>query len=117
MGGKMPTLFTRILQGEIPAEIVYQDEHVVAFRDIQPQAPVHVLIVPREEIPGVAFLPQEGDHRHLLNAAKVIAEQLGLAESGYRLVVNQGRDAGQTVDHLHMHLLGGAPLGHFGVEE
>ena len=102
----MATLFTRIIQGEIPAEIVYQDDHVVAFRDINPQAPVHVLLVPRQEIPGVAQVPEDGDHRHLLNAARIVAEQLGLKD-GYRLVINQGESAGQTVDHLHMHLLGG----------
>ena len=108
----MPTLFTRIIQGEIPADIVYQDEHVVAFRDIQPQAPVHILIVPREEVSGVAEVGPVGDHMHLLNAARKIAEQEGLV-NGYRLVVNQGEDGGQTVNHLHMHLLGGAPVGGF----
>ncbi len=111
----MPTLFTKIINREISADIVYEDEFVVAFRDIQPSALIHVLIVPRTEIPGVAFLPPDGDHLHLLNAAKTIAEQLGIAESGYRLVINQGSDAGQTVDHLHVHLLGGEPLGGFGV--
>lgn len=102
----MATLFTKIIAGEIPADIVYQDEHCVAFRDINPQAPVHVLIVPRAEIPGVADVPATGDHQHLLNAARKIAEQEGLT-SGYRLVINQGVEAGQTVDHLHVHLLGG----------
>ncbi|MCU0316483.1 MAG: histidine triad nucleotide-binding protein [Fimbriimonadaceae bacterium] len=106
----MATLFTRIIQGEIPAEKVYEDDHVVAFRDINPQAPVHVLIVPRQEIAGLASLPDQGDHRYLLNAAKVIAESLGISESGYRLVINQGVDGGQTVDHLHVHLLGGRRL-------
>lgn len=105
----MASLFTRIIQGEIPAEIVYQDEHVVAFRDIQPVAPVHVLIVPRTEIEGLATLPETGDHLRILNAAKIIAEQLGLG-SGYRLVINQGDDGGQTVPHLHAHLLGGRKL-------
>ncbi|MCX7800692.1 MAG: histidine triad nucleotide-binding protein [Fimbriimonadales bacterium] len=105
----MATLFTRIIKGEIPAEIVYEDEHCVAFKDINPQAPVHILIVTRQEIPGLADLPEDGDHKHLLNAAKKIAEQMGLA-GGYRLVINQGLDAGQTVDHLHVHLLGGRPM-------
>lgn len=109
----MPSLFTKIINREIPAEIIYEDAHVVAFKDIQPQAPVHVLIVPRQEVASVAELPEEGDHLHLLNAAKKIAEQLGL--SSYRLVVNTGPHAGQTVFHLHMHLLGGDQLGHFGV--
>lgn len=102
------TLFTRILNGEIPAEIVYQDVHCFAIRDIKPQAPVHILIIPRAEIPGVAELPQTGDHERLLNAARTIAEREGL--ESYRLVVNQGEDAGQTVPHLHMHLIGGRKL-------
>lgn len=106
----MPTLFTKIINREIPADIVYEDEHVVAFRDVDPKAPVHILIIPREEIAGLASLPDEGDHRYLLNAAKKIAESEGLT-SGYRLVINQGEDAGQSVEHLHAHLLGGRPLG------
>ncbi|MDX2066433.1 MAG: histidine triad nucleotide-binding protein [Fimbriimonadaceae bacterium] len=105
----MPTLFTRIIQREIPAEIVYEDDHVVAFRDIDPKAPVHLLLVPRAEISGVADVPETGDHQHLLNAARRIAEQLDLRD-GYRLVINQGEHAGQTVPHLHMHLLAGRPL-------
>jgi histidine triad (HIT) family protein len=105
----MATLFTKIINGEIPGEVVYQDEFVVAFRDITPVAPTHILIVPRAEIPGLAELPEEGDHLHILNAAKKIAEQEGLS-GGYRLVVNQGEDAGQTVPHLHAHLIGGRKL-------
>lgn len=105
----MATLFTKIINREIPATIVYEDEHVVAFRDINPQAPTHVILVPRAEISGVANLPEDGDHKYLLNAAKKIAEQEGLT-GGYRLVINQGEDGGQTVDHLHVHLLGGRPL-------
>jgi len=103
------TLFTKIINREIPAEIVYEDDHCVAFNDINPQAPVHVLIVPRQEIAGVASLPPAGDHQHLLNAAKTIAEKLELT-GGYRIVINQGLDAGQTVDHLHAHLIGGRKL-------
>ena len=113
--GEMATIFTKIIEGEIPAEIVYEDAHVVAFKDIAPSAPVHILIVPRAEITGLATVPENGDHFYILNAAKVIAEEQGLAESGYRLVINQGSDGGQTVDHLHAHLLGGAKLGGFGV--
>jgi histidine triad (HIT) family protein len=105
----MSTLFTKIINREIPGDIVYENEHVVAFRDIDPVAPVHVLIVPRAEITGLATLPETGDHMHILNAAKVIAEQEGL-NSGYRLVINQGREAGQSVDHLHAHLIGGRAL-------
>jgi histidine triad (HIT) family protein len=102
------TLFTKIIRGEIPGDIVYQDEHVVAFRDIVPVAPVHVLIVPRDEIAGVASVPDHGQHERLLNAAKTVAEQEGL--TSYRLVINQGEDAGQTVPHLHVHLIGGRAL-------
>lgn len=106
----MPTIFTKIINREIPADIVYEDEHVVAFRDIEPKAPTHILIIPRQEITGLATLPEEGDHLYLLNAAKRIAEQEGLTD-GYRLVINQGEEAGQSVPHLHAHLLGGRPLG------
>lgn len=106
----MATLFTRIIQREIPADIVYEDEHVVAFRDINPQAPVHIVIATREETPGLAQLPDQGDHRAILNAARLIAEQQGL-KGGYRLVINQGEDGGQTVPHLHAHLLGGRAMG------
>jgi len=104
----MATLFTKIINREIPGDIVYEDDHVVAFRDIVPVAPVHIIIVTRAETPGAAFVPDEGDHMHLINAARKIAEQEGLAS--YRLVINQGEDAGQSVDHLHMHLLGGRKL-------
>ncbi len=105
----MATLFTKIINREIPGDIVYEDEHVVGFRDIDPKAPVHIVIVPRSEISGVATVPDEGDHFYLINAARKIAEQEGLV-NGYRLVINQGEDGGQTVDHLHMHLLGGRKL-------
>lgn len=105
----MATLFTRIIERDIPADIVYEDEHCVAFRDINPQAPVHVLIVPRQEISGVADVPEDGDHCRLLNTARKVAEKLGCSAS-YRLVINQGPEAGQTVDHLHIHLLAGRPF-------
>ena len=106
----MPTLFTRIIQGEIPGDIVFENEFVVAFRDITPVAPVHILIVPRTEIPGLASLPDSGDHMHILNAARQIAENEGISDGGYRLVINQGEAAGQTVPHLHAHLIGGRSL-------
>jgi len=108
----MATLFTKIINREIPGEIVYEDEHVVAFRDISPQAPTHIVIATRTEIPGLAEIAMEGDHKAILNAARLIAEQEGLT-GGYRLVINQGHDGGQTVPHLHAHLLGGAALGSF----
>lgn len=107
----MPTLFTRIIAGEIPGDIVYQDAHVVAFRDIAPKAPQHILIVTRAEITGVAEVAETGDHMYLLNAARKIAEHLGFAQDGYRLIVNQGRHGGQEVPHLHMHLLAGRQMG------
>lgn len=103
-------MFSRIISGEIPADIVYQDPHVVAFRDLNPQAPVHILIVPRQEISGLAEVPDQGDHLYILGAARKIAEQFALG-NGYRLVINQGEDAGQTVPHLHAHLLGGRAFG------
>ena len=105
----MATLFTKIIQREIPADIVYETDHVLAFRDIEPQAPVHIVIIPKAEIQGIATLPESGDHLYLLNAAKIIAEQEGLKD-GYRLVINQGEDGGQSVHHLHVHLLGGRKL-------
>lgn len=106
-------IFARIIRGEIDADVLHQDEYVTAFRDVAPQAPVHVLIVPNEAIPGVADV--EGRHEamlgRLLTVARRIAEAEGIAGDGYRLIVNTGRDAGQEVDHLHVHLLGGRPLG------
>lgn len=105
----MSTLFTKIINREIPGDIVYEDEHVVAFRDIDPKAPTHIVITTRTEIPGLAHIPDQGDHLAILNAAKKIAEQEGLT-NGYRLVINQGPDGGQTIDHIHAHLLGGRPM-------
>lgn len=108
-----PTIFSRIIAGEIPADIVYRDEFCVAFRDIQAQAPVHVLIVPVAPIPSVAEV--EPGHEqilgHLLVVAARLGREFGVAESGYRLIINHGDDAGQTVPHLHVHLIGGRPLG------
>ena len=106
------TLFQKIVDREIPAQIVFEDEHVIAFRDIKPVAPTHILIVPKKPIPRIAeALP--GDHQvlgHLLLKAAVVAEQLGLKQSGYRLVINNGPDAGESVPHLHCHILGGRAL-------
>ena len=107
------TLFEKIAAREIPAEIVWEDDAVLAFRDIDPKAPTHVLIVPRRVIPRIDEA-REGDAdllgRLLLGAQKV-ARQLGLDATGYRIVINNGRDAGETVPHLHVHLLGGRVLG------
>jgi histidine triad (HIT) family protein len=107
------TLFERIIARQIPADIVYEDDTVLAFCDIKPQAPVHVLIVPRRPIPRIAEAGA-GDAAtlgHLLLKAAEVARQLGLDTTGYRLVVNNGRDGGETVPHLHCHILGGRPLG------
>ena len=105
------TIFKRIIDGEIPADIVYQDEHCLAFRDVNPQAPVHVLVIPRKEIPGWAHIADEDQHLlgHLALVIRNVAAQLGLSE-GYRVVCNQGAHGGQTVPHLHFHLLGQRPL-------
>jgi diadenosine tetraphosphate (Ap4A) HIT family hydrolase len=111
------TLFSRIIRRELPADIVYEDEHLVAFRDIHPQAPLHVLFVPREAIPTLdAAGPAQTELLgRLMLAAAAYARREGFAERGYRVVMNCNADAGQTVFHLHLHLLAGAPLGHFGV--
>ena len=105
----MPTLFERIISGEIPADRVYEDEVCVAFRDIAPQAPVHVLVVPRKPVPTLNEGLDAALAGHLLMVASKVALQEGLTE-GYRVVINCGRDGGQTVDHLHIHVLGGRSL-------
>jgi histidine triad (HIT) family protein len=107
------TIFSKIIRKEIPAQIVYQDDLVTAFRDINPQAPTHILIVPNKLIPTVNDVTAEDELAlgRLFTVAKRIAEQEGIAESGYRLLVNCNRDAGQEVYHLHMHVFGGRPLG------
>jgi histidine triad (HIT) family protein len=109
----MSTIFSKIIAREIPSEIVYQDEQVTAFKDISPAAPVHILIVPNIEIPTADdVLPeQEQLLGHLFIVAKQIARGQGIAESGYRLIVNCRDDGGQEVYHLHMHLVGGRKLG------
>jgi histidine triad (HIT) family protein len=109
-------IFCRIAAGEIPGDIVYQDNQVVAFRDIQPVAPTHVLVIPREHIASVSALnPSQAQLAGaLLLAAGAIAEQEGLSEAGYRIVTNTGPAAGQTVFHLHLHILGGRQLGTMG---
>jgi histidine triad (HIT) family protein len=106
-------LFCRIVGGTIPADIVYQDEHVTAFRDIQPQAPVHVLVVPNRHVTSINDLEAERDTTvgHLMRTTKVVAREQGIGESGFRLVVNTGPDAMMTVPHLHVHVLGGRKLG------
>lgn len=107
----MATLFERLIAGEIPANFIHQDEICVAFHDINPQAPTHVLIVPRKPIPRLAEAGADDQSTlgHLLLTARDLAARLGL-ENGYRVVVNNGRDGGESVPHLHVHLLGGRPL-------
>ena len=105
------TIFARIIAGEIPADIVYEDDQCLAFRDIAPLAPVHVLVIPRKEIPSLDALEQEDQALlgHLFLVIQRLANELELGH-GYRVVVNCGRDGGQAVDHLHFHLLGGRAL-------
>lgn len=108
------TLFEKIVARQIPADIVYEDDLVLAFRDINPQAPIHILIVPKRVIPRIGEATAPADQAvigYLLVQAAEVARRLGLAESGYRLVINNGRDGGETVPHLHCHILGGRPLG------
>jgi histidine triad (HIT) family protein len=100
-------LFCRIVRREIPATLVTEDEHVVAFRDINPQAPTHVVIVPRDHVPSLNEATDPALIGRLSLAAAAIARTEGVAESGYRTVINTNRDAGQTVFHVHLHLLGG----------
>lgn len=107
------TLFEKIAAREIPADIVYEDELALAFRDIRPQAPVHLLLVPRRPLRRIAEAGPEDQALlgHLLLKAVEVARQAGLGESGFRLVVNNGADGGETVPHLHIHILGGRALG------
>ncbi|MDL2236126.1 histidine triad nucleotide-binding protein [Christensenellaceae bacterium OttesenSCG-928-L17] len=106
-------IFCKIARGEIPSNKAYEDEQVLAFYDLSPQAPVHVLIVPKKHVESVLGLTDEDDalRAHMLRVAKELANTLGVAENGFRLVFNTGVDGGQTVMHLHMHLLAGRALG------
>jgi histidine triad (HIT) family protein len=106
----MPTIFSKIISKEIPADIVFESDNVLAFKDIKPQAPVHILIIPKIEIPKVTDINGKG-HANLLgemfDAANKLAQEMGISERGFRLVFNCGNDGGQEVYHIHMHLLGG----------
>lgn len=112
----MDTIFDKIIRREIPADIVYEDEHLIAFRDIAPQAPVHVLFVPK--LPIATLNDVQPAQAHIIGrlavAAADYAKREGLAEDGYRIVMNCNADAGQTVFQIHLHLLAGAQLGYFG---
>ena len=105
-------IFEKIIAREIPADIVFEDESVLAFRDVNPKAPTHVLIIPKKNILRVSDATAEDEKLlgHLLLKAADVARQLGLNKSGYRLVINNGRDAGESVPHLHCHILGGRGL-------
>ncbi|CAK5464597.1 purine nucleoside phosphoramidase [Escherichia coli] len=107
------TIFSKIIRREIPSDIVYQDDLVTAFRDISPQAPTHILIIPNILIPTVNDVSAEHEQAlgRMITVAAKIAEQEGIAEDGYRLIMNTNRHGGQEVYHIHMHLLGGSPLG------
>lgn len=105
------TIFGKIIRREIPADIVYEDDLCLAFRDVAPQAPTHILVIPKKPIPRLSESSSD-DHAllgHLLCKVKAIAEDVGLS-NGYRVVINNGRDGGQTVDHLHLHILGGRSM-------
>src|SRR5437870_3842397 len=106
------TLFEKIANHEIPAKIVYEDDEIVAFQDIHPQAPQHIVIIPRRAIPSVNEVASSDAELigKLVVVARNVASEIGIAESGYRLVFNCGPNAGQSVDHIHLHLLGGREL-------
>ena len=108
----MATIFTRIINREIPAKIVYEDDRCLAFEDIAPKAPTHVLVIPKQEIASLDALADSDAALlgHLMLVVRRIARDLGVAESGYRVVANTGADGGQSVDHLHFHLLAGRQL-------
>jgi histidine triad (HIT) family protein len=110
------TIFHKIIRREIPASIVFEDEHIIAFKDIAPQAPVHLLFVPKETIPTLNdVLPEQAEIvGRLAIAAANYAKREGFADDGYRIVMNCNADGGQTVFQIHLHLLAGGPLGHFG---
>ena len=107
-------IFCKIIKGEIPSTNVYRDEQVTAFRDINPAAPTHILILPNKHIDSVNALTSNDEQLmgHLFTTAKQLAAQEGIAEGGYRLIMNTGADAGQTIFHIHLHLLGGAVMKH-----
>ncbi len=109
----MPTLFERIIAGEIPGEFVHRDDLAVAIRDINPVAPVHLLIIPRKPIPTINDIADEDAPLigHLFTIARDLAEKEGIADDGYRLLFNCNAHGGQVVFHLHLHLIGGRPLG------
>lgn len=103
-------IFSKIVAKQIPAKIIFEDDRALAFRDIHPQAPVHILVLPKQDIANVGATSDEALLGHLLTVAAALARQEGIDATGYRLVINKGRDAGESVPHLHVHLLGGRAL-------
>ena len=105
-------IFCKIVRKEIPSTIVYEDDKIIAFKDVSPKAPVHILMVPRKHIPGVTALADEDKDivAHIMLTSKQLAKDFSIFQCGFRIVVNSGPDAGQAVDHLHFHLLGGRTL-------
>ena len=108
----MDCIFCQIVAGKVPSDILYQDEEVIAFRDINPLAPIHLLIIPRKHIPSLAHLSEAELPliEHMIDVANQLAKKEGIADKGYRLTINCGEQGGQLVPHLHMHLLGGKKL-------
>jgi histidine triad (HIT) family protein len=108
----MNCIFCHIASGEISSDIIYQDEEVIAFRDINPQAPVHILIIPKRHIPSLDQLSEDDLPliAHIVKVANRLAKEEGIAQNGYRLAINCGEEGGQAVPHLHLHLLGGRQL-------
>ena len=109
---KEVTIFDKIIRGDIKADIVYEDEHVLAFKDVNPQAPVHILVIPKKKM--TSFIDCEKqlicDLGNYMSRISLVANKLGLNENGYRIVFNHGKDGQQTVDYIHAHILGGRPL-------
>lgn len=113
MSEAQETIFTKIINREIPAEILYEDELALAFKDINPQAPVHFLVIPKKIIPTINDIAEEDREivGHLYRVAAKVAQDLGVAADGYRAVMNCNEHGGQTVYHIHLHVLGGKPMG------
>ncbi|MFN3301961.1 MAG: histidine triad nucleotide-binding protein [Patescibacteria group bacterium] len=106
----MDCIFCQIVKKEIPAQIVYEDEEIMAFKDIHPKAKIHLLIIPKEHIPSLAKAKEKEILGKLLWQAKILAEKFEIDQSGYKIIINTGEDAGQLVFHLHLHLLGGEKI-------
>jgi histidine triad (HIT) family protein len=113
---KEDCIFCKIVQGEIPSSIIFEDDTALAFLDINPAAPTHILIIPKEHIGSVNDLDNEHENMvgHLITIGKLLADDQGISASGYRLIINTGQDSGQVVHHLHLHLLGGRRMGPLG---